>query len=223
MNTNSIPIIAIDGTSSSGKGTVARKLAKHFGYYYLNSGALYRLTAYTASKNNIDLKNTNELINAVINLSPSFNDEKVLIDGADVWPIISTQEYGNLASKIAVIPEVRVALYELERKIIKLPGLVAEGRDMGTFVFTDAKVKIYLDAEIKIRAERKTKDEKINNSGKSYEEIFQELVERDARDKTRDVGPLYRADDAKIIDTSNNTIEETFNQCLKYCEEKGIK
>lgn len=222
MNTNPVSIIAIDGTSSSGKGTVAYKLAQHLNYNYLNSGALYRLTAYTALTNNVNLSHKDALITVASQLTPHFKGKQVLVDGIDVWPTISTQEYGNHASVISVIKELREALFNAQRNMIIDPGLVAEGRDMCTHVFTDAQVKIYLDADVVVRAERRLGDEKRAGTGKTLEMIVAELEMRDHRDMTRDLGRLYPADDALIINTGGKTVEEVLDECVKWCEAKGV-
>jgi cytidylate kinase len=222
MNINPISIIAIDGTSSSGKGTIAYKLAEHFGYNYLNSGALYRLTAYIALKNNVNLSHKEALIQIAQDLQPEFRGKQVIVDGVDVWPLISTQEYGNHASAISPIKELREALFNAQRNMISSPGLVAEGRDMCTHVFTDAKIKLYLDAEITVRAERRLKDEQKKNTGKTLEMIVSELEVRDHRDMTRELGRLFPANDALIIDTGGKTIEEVLALCINWCNKKGI-
>lgn len=217
-----IPIIAIDGTSSSGKGTLAYKLAQHFGFNYLNSGALYRLVAYEALSSGVELDDTERLVNIARNLDVTFDDKKVIINGDDVWPIIGTQGYGNPASIVSRIPEVRHALFERQRDMAKAPGLVAEGRDMCTNIFKDAQVKIYLDADPQARAMRRHEDEEKIHSGKTFEQIYEEILERDERDKNKEVGALFPHPDAKIIDTTNMTKEQTFEACLAWCEEKGI-
>jgi CMP/dCMP kinase len=223
MNVPEIPIIAIDGTSSSGKGTLAYKLAQHFGFHYLNSGALYRLVTYEALSSGIELDDTERLINIAKNLDVTFDDKKVIINGDDVWPIISTQTYGTPTSIVSRIPEVRYALQDAQRNMIKAPGLVAEGRDMCTNVFKDAHVKIYLDAAPEVRAVRRLKEEETIHSGKNYEQILEELLLRDERDKNKEVGRLYPADDALVIDSSNMSREEVLERCIAWCEEKGIQ
>ncbi|MFA6608562.1 MAG: (d)CMP kinase [Candidatus Paceibacterota bacterium] len=222
MAENSTPIIAIDGTSSSGKGTVAYLLAKHFGYNYLNSGALYRLVAYEAISSGVELDDTERLINIAKNLEVTFEGKKVIVNGDDVWPIIGTQTYGNPASIVSRIPEVRYALFEKQRSMIQAPGLVAEGRDMCTNIFKDAKVKIYFDADARVRAERRFKDEETIHSGKTFEQIFEEIIERDERDKNKEVGALFPAEDARIIDSTNMNREEVFEACVDWCKEKGL-
>ncbi len=222
MKINPVPIIAIDGTSSSGKGTIAYKLAEYFGYNYLNAGALYRLSAYTALANNVNLSHKEALIQIASQLRPHFKGKQIIVDGKDVWPIISTQEYGNHASVISPIKELREALFYAQRKMIAPPGLVAEGRDMCNHVFTDAKVKFYLNADVTVRAERRLIDEQKKGTGKTLEMIEKELELRDHRDMTRELGRLYPADDACIIDTGNKTIEEVLEECIDWCEVQGI-
>lgn len=222
MITRQIPIIAIDGTSSSGKGTIAYRLAKHFGFNYLNSGALYRLVAYEAVSSGVEFDDTEQLINIAKNLDVVFEGKKVTVNGDDVWPIIGTQAYGNPASIVSRIPEVRYALFERQREMIQEPGLVAEGRDMCTNVFQDAQVKIYFDADPQVRAIRRMKQEESIHSGKTLEQIYEEILQRDERDKNKDVGRLYPADDARIIDTTNMNKEEVLEACLSWCEEKGL-
>lgn len=222
MTTPEIPIIAIDGTSSSGKGTIAYRLAQHFGFHYLNSGALYRLVTYEAISSGIELDDTERLINIAKNLEVEFDDKKVIVNGDDVWPIISTQSYGTPTSIVSRVPEVRYALNDMQRGMIKLPGLVAEGRDMCTHVFKDAQVKIYLDADPLIRAQRRFKEEENIRSGKTLEQIYEELLLRDERDKNKEVGRLYPAEDALVIDTTRMTREEVLEACIAWCKEKGI-
>lgn len=226
---NPIPIIAIDGTSSSGKGTIASLLAKHLGYHYLNSGALYRLSAHLAIINNIDIydhreDNLNKIVSLLIKESSNINfkDKEVIYKGENIWPLLSSQEAGNNASVIAPYPPLREATKEFQRNKIQAPGLVAEGRDMTTEVFIDAQVKIYLDASVASRASRRLKDEEQRASGKTYEMIFEELQKRDEADKTRAIGALRVAEDAYFIDTSAMTIDEVLSDCLEWCKQKGI-
>jgi cytidylate kinase len=222
MESNPIPIIAIDGTSSSGKGTIAYRLAQHFGFNYLNSGALYRLVAYEALSSGIDLDDLERLVNIAENLDVTFEDKKVIINGDDVWPVISTQTYGNPASIVSRYPEVRIALFNRQRDMIEAPGLVAEGRDMCTNVFEDAKVKIYFDADPQVRAQRRFKDEEVAKSGKTFEQILEEIITRDERDKNKEMGALYPADDAMILDSTHLNREEVLEKCISWCKEKGI-
>ncbi len=216
--TNIIPIIAIDGPSASGKGTISRKLAEYFNFNYLNSGSLYRLTAYIAKNKNIDFKNEDEIVKIGANLSPIFLGEKVLIDGIDIWPEISKEGSGKLAAEISPIIELRETLFTFQRSQIKNPGLVAEGRDMTSEVFTDAKIKIYLDATPEVQARRRLKDEQDKNINTTYEELLESMRKRDYVDKNRKMGALRIVPDALYIDTSNLNREEVFEIAKNYCE-----
>lgn len=226
---NPIPIVAIDGTSSSGKGTIASLLAKRLGYNYLNSGALYRLSAHLAIINNIDIHNhtednLNQIVSLIITESSHVNfvDKQVIYRGTDIWPILASQEAGNNAATISFYPPLRYAIREFQRGRIISPGLVAEGRDMATAVFTDAQVKIYLDASVEARAKRRLKDEERRNSGKTYEMLCEELRARDETDKGHAVGALKLAPDAFFIDTSDMTIQEVLDECAEWCKQKGV-
>lgn len=225
-----IPIIAIDGTSSSGKGTIASLLAKHLGYNYLNSGALYRLSAHLAIINNIDINdhtedNLNKIVSLIVEESKhiDFIDKQVIYKDVDIWPILASQEAGNNAATISFYPPLRYAIREFQRGRIISPGLVAEGRDMGTAVFVDAQVKIYLDASVEARAKRRLKDEEKRNSGKTYEMLCEELRKRDETDKGHAVGALKLAEDAFFIDTSEMTIQEVLDECIEWCVQKDIQ
>ena len=226
---NPVPIIAIDGTSSSGKGTIASLLANKLGYNYLNSGALYRLSAHLAIINNIDIHNhTEDNLNKIVSIvitegeKVTFTGTEVHYNGHNIWPLLASQEMGNAASCISPYPPLRQALHVFQRAQGILPGLVAEGRDMTTEVFTDAQVKLYLDASVEARATRRLKDEERRNSGKTYEMLCEELRKRDDADKNRPVGALRLAPDAFFIDTSDMTIDEVLSECLTWCKQKGI-
>jgi cytidylate kinase len=223
MNDPKIPVIAIDGTTASGKGTIAYKLAQYFGFNYLNSGALYRVVAYEAFTQGVSLEDKEGLITISQKIKPTFHGREVIINGVDVWPIIGTQTYGNPASIVSRIPEVRDALMERQREMIQAPGLVAEGRDMCTRVFADAPVKMYFDADPKVRAERRFKDEQELQSGKTLEQILEEVISRDERDKNKPVGRLYPAEDALIVDSTDKNREEVLQMCIDWCKEKGIE
>lgn len=222
MSAHPIPIIAIDGTSASGKGTIAYKLAQYYGFNYLNSGALYRLVAYEALSTGVSLDDNEKLIEIAKNINPVFTDRQVIINGNDVWPIIGTQTYGNPASIVSRIPEVRTAIFDKQREMIHTPGLVAEGRDMCTHVFPDAQVKIYFDASPEVRAERRFKDEQEIKSGKTYEQILEEVIMRDERDKNKPVGRLYPAEDALIVDSTHMNRDEVMSACIEWCEKQGV-
>ncbi len=218
-----INIIAIDGPSASGKGTIARRLAEHFKFNYLNSGSLYRLTAYMAKQQNISFEDQEKIIKIGANLSPIFFGEEVIVDGVDIWPEISKEKIGKLAALISPIPELRSALFNFQRSQIKSPGLVAEGRDMTSEVFTDAKIKIYLDATPKVQAKRRLKDEQDKNINATYEDLLETMRKRDYADKNRSVGALKLVPEALYIDTSNLTREEVFEIAKNYCENVLLK
>ena len=220
---SSIPIIAIDGTTASGKGTTAYRLAQHFGFHYLNSGALYRLVAHIAIKNRIALDDVEELVLIASQLEVTFVEKKVIYKGEDIWHILRGEEQGKHASIVSRITPVRDALLETQRTMAKSPGLVAEGRDMCTRVFAHANVKIYLDADVTVRARRRLGDEVKDGHNASLEAMVQEIRERDHRDMNKDVGKLYPAPDAHIIDNSLLAKEETLRECITYCEQKGIR
>lgn len=223
MSPHPIPIIAIDGTTASGKGTIAYKLAQYFGFNYLNSGALYRLVAYEALTQGVSLEDKEGLIEIAKNIHPSFEERQVIINGDDVWPIIGTQTYGNPASIVSRIPEVREAIFDKQREMIHTPGLVAEGRDMCNHVFPDAQVKIYFDADAKVRAERRFKDEQEIKSGKTFEQILDEVLMRDERDKNKPVGRLYPAEGALIMDSTHMNRDEVFTACIEWCRQHGVE
>jgi len=227
---NSIPIVAIDGTSSSGKGTIASLLAKRLGFRYLNSGALYRLSAHLAIINNIDISdhtedNLNKVVSLIIEESKhiDFIEKQVIYKDTDIWPILASQEAGNNAALISFYPPLRYAIKDFQRGRILAPGLVAEGRDMATGVFPDARAKIYLDASVESRAKRRLREEERRNSGKTYEMLCEELRKRDETDKGHPVGALKLAEDAFFIDTSDMTIDEVLNECIEWCITKGVQ
>jgi cytidylate kinase len=218
---NPIPIIAIDGPTASGKGTIARKLSEHFGYHYLNSGSLYRLTAYIAKENGVKKEDFTNLAKIGASLSPIFYGEQVIVNGKDLWPILKREEVGSLAAEISPTPELRQAIYDFQRSQIKIPGLVAEGRDMAGGVFGDAQVKIYLDASAEAQTERRLKEEQEKDPSVTYDMLLLKMQKRNAADKSIDkkFGVLKIMPEALYIDTSNMTREEVFEKAKKYCEE----
>ena len=222
--TNNIPVIAVDGPSGVGKGTLCQALANHFNWHLLDSGAIYRVLALSALQQNIALDDTKQLATLALSLPLMFDsnsdDVKVLLDGVDVSREIRTEEAGGAASKVASINEVRVALLQRQRDFRQLPGLVADGRDMGTVVFTDAPVKIFLDASAQSRAERRMKQLQDKQIHAKFGEILQEITARDERDRNRAVAPLKPAVDALIIDTTSLSIQDVFNQSIMYIKEK---
>jgi len=196
------PVIAIDGPSASGKGTVAQAVASALGFHYLNSGALYRTVAYLALESGADLEKESILADIALNLNANFNSESVGLEGRNVTDAIRSEAVGTAASRIAALPGVRRALLERQRAFRRPPGLVADGRDMGTVVFPDAALKIYLTATPEERAERRYKQLMAKGMGASMAALLQDIIGRDARDGKRATAPLRKAEDAVLIDTT---------------------
>ncbi len=208
----SIPVIAIDGPSGSGKGTIARRVAEALGYHLLDSGALYRLTALAAIRQEVSFDDTGKLAEIARNLDVHFGsdeqgEEQILLAGDDVSFDIRTEEAGTGASQVAGQNAVREALLDLQRSFRKPPGLVADGRDMGTNVFVDAGLKVFLTASAVERAKRRHKQ--LNDKGidVSLAALSRDIEDRDRRDTERSVAPLRPADDARIMDSSGQSIE----------------
>jgi len=195
-------VIAIDGPSASGKGTVAQAVAGALGFHYLNSGALYRTVAYVALESGADLEKESILADIALNLNANFNFDSVELEGKNVTDAIRSEAVGTAASRIAALPGVRRALLERQRAFRRPPGLVADGRDMGTVVFPDAALKIYLTATPQERAERRYKQLMAKGMGASMAALLQDIIGRDARDGKRATAPLRKAADAVLIDTT---------------------
>ena len=217
MISSSPPVITIDGPCGAGKGAISQLLAKEKEWHLLESGAIYRVLALEAKQKGIDPEDETRLTQAAEDLEVEFavtsgKGVQVVLEGEDVTDEIHTQEISNLASKISVLPLVRQALLNRQRAFRMDPGLVVEGRDMGTVVFPDAEVKIFLTASIEERAERRYQQllEKGNNV--KLPDLVEELLERDARDQQRKVSPMKAADDAVVIDTTHLTIDEVMNK-----------
>ncbi|MBI0032085.1 (d)CMP kinase [Gilliamella sp. B14384G15] len=216
----SVPVIAVDGPSGVGKGTLCQALANHFKWHLLDSGAIYRVLALSALKQNIALDDEQKLAQLALNLPLTFDttgiEVKVLLNNIDVSKDIRTELTGGAASKVAAINSVRTALLQRQRDFRQAPGLIADGRDMGTIVFKDAPVKIFLDASAESRAERRMKQLQDKQNHVKFAEILQEITARDERDRNRTVAPLKPANDALIIDTTSLSIQDVFNQSIKY-------
>ena len=216
----SVPVIAVDGPSGVGKGTLCQALANHFKWHLLDSGAIYRVLALSALNQNIALDDEQKLAQLALNLPLTFDttgiEVKVLLNNIDVSKDIRTELTGGAASKVAAINSVRTALLQRQRDFRQAPGLIADGRDMGTVVFKDAPVKIFLDASAESRAERRMKQLQDKQNHVKFAEILQEITARDERDRNRTVAPLKPADDALIIDTTSLSIQDVFNQSIKY-------
>ena len=213
-----VPVIAIDGPGGSGKGTIAIRLADHLGWHVLDSGSLYRLTALAVTKNQIALDDEAALGEVAANLDIRFETSgdgvRALLDEEDVSNLIRSEDTGVIASRIAAIPSVRASLYERQRRFRQLPGLVADGRDMGTVVFPDAGLKIFLTASAEVRAERRYKQLKEKGESVNLTRLFREIKARDLRDQSRSIAPLRPADDAVIIDSTGLDIDEVFNKVV---------
>jgi len=210
------PVIAIDGPTASGKGTVASLLAEKLGFHYLDSGALYRLVALASEKRGIDLKNGPELGLLVPKLLISFKKSQIFLDGNDVTEAIRTENIGLRASAVAVHPEVRSALVGLQRSFRQSPGLVADGRDMASIIFPDAVLKVFLTATAAARAERRHKQLIAKGISAKLSDLLQDLQERDARDSSRGTAPLLVADGAKVLETSELSIDQAVKTVLDW-------
>lgn len=208
------PVIAIDGPSASGKGTVARLVADALGFHYLDSGALYRLVGLAAQDAGADLENESIISNIALNLNVIFNEESVLLDGHDVTDAIRAEAVSHSASRVAALPGVRRALLERQRAMRQPPGLVADGRDMGSVVFPDAALKIFLTATAAERAGRRYKQLMEKGMSASMNALLQDISGRDARDSARAAAPLQKCADAIQIDTTGMTIEAVVQQVL---------
>ena len=219
---SSIPVITIDGPSGVGKGTLAQYLVCKTGFHLLDSGAIYRALAYGAVKNEIALDDISGLVALSTHLPVEFKATSILYEGEDVTSKVRNEEVAAVASTVAVIPEVRAALLQRQKDFASLPGLVADGRDMGTVVFPKSPVKLYLTASAEIRAERRVKQLKNQGIDANIAQITQDIKERDERDTGRKTAPLKPADDAIIIDTSNLDIQEVCQKAEYLLWEKGL-
>ncbi|ASG67814.1 cytidylate kinase [Francisella halioticida] len=211
---NNSKIITIDGPSGVGKGTLAKALAKHLNYKLLDSGAIYRLAALHCYNNNTNLENESEVYQTLKNLDISFKIEgnmvKAFLNNDDVTKEIRTEQTGMFASKIAAYPSVREILLDKQRDFATDQGLIADGRDMGTVVFIDAKHKFFLDADTKVTAKRRYDELESKGLNPDFNRILADIEKRDFQDRNRKTAPLKPADDATIINTSNLSIKEVF-------------
>lgn len=220
-------ILTIDGPSGSGKGTIAQLVSNKLGWRLLDSGALYRLTALSAQKAGVSFEDEKALADIAANLDVEFKSSgygepvKVLLAGEDVTRELRLETTGNNASKVAPLAEVRKALMQRQRDFAMPPGLVADGRDMGTVVFPDAKYKVYLSASAQARAERRLKQLKEKGEDVKIAPLLKEIEERDQRDMGRENAPLKPADDALIIDSTEFSIDQVLEKVLGFIESKS--
>lgn len=215
MNVIDIPVISIDGPSASGKGTVAQRVAGKLGFHYLDSGALYRLVALAGMRSGVDLADEKVLSDIAARLDVVFVDAEILLGNENVTDAIRTEACGNVASMIAAYPRVRTALLARQRAFRQLPGLVADGRDMGSVVFPDAILKIFLTASAETRAQRRHKQLMEKGIDANISTLLQDIRERDARDSGRGVAPLQQGADTHLLDTTSLDIEQAVDSVLK--------
>ena len=220
MADNSAPVITVDGPGGSGKGTVTQMLARKLGWHLLDSGALYRLTALAAVRQGVALNDEEGLVKVAAGLDVAFEPTpegepvRVILAGQDVTADIRTESAGDNASKVAVMQPVRDALLQRQRDFRQAPGLVADGRDMGTVVFPDAPVKIFLTASAEERARRRYSQLKGAGVDVNIDALLEEIRVRDERDMNRSAAPLKPADDAQVIDSTGLSIEEVLDRCM---------
>jgi len=228
MSEKRVPVITIDGPSGSGKGTVCQLLATKLGFHYLDSGALYRLLALAAKRHGVELDNIEALAVLAGHMDISFHmqtdsEPKVMLEGEDVSSLIRNEEIGSDASLVAAYPEVRAALLQRQRAFAVAPGLVADGRDMGTVVFPDADAKIFLTASPEDRAERRYKQLIDKGESVSLAALVEQVQKRDERDMNRKASPLIPANNAVVLDSSKMSIDEVLNSGLKIIIKNGIQ
>lgn len=214
-----IPVIAIDGPSASGKGTVAARVAQALGFHYLDSGAIYRVTAYAAQQASVALDDEPTLAKLAAGLDLHFDGSEVFLAGQPVGDAIRTEEAGRAASRIAALPALRAALLERQRAFRQAPGLVTDGRDMGSTVFPAATLKVFLTASAEERARRRYNQLKEKGLAANLAGLSQEILERDRRDSARSVAPLRPATDAVVIDSTGLTVDDVVNRVLVLAHE----
>jgi len=228
MSNTTAPVICLDGPSGVGKGTICLAVAKRLGWHILDSGSLYRITALQLSRQFTDVEVTSieesQVADIASNLNVIYNEENfelvILLDGENVTQLIRNEEIGDKASKIAAIPAVREALLARQRAFLQPPGLIADGRDMGTVVFPDAELKIYLTASPEERAQRRYKQLKDKEIDVNLADLVKELRERDERDMNRLAAPLKPAADAIIIDTTKLNIEQVTEEVMRWVKQR---
>ncbi len=222
MSIDTSPVVTLDGPSGSGKGTISLRLAQTLGWNYLDSGALYRIVGLIATRVGIDRDDEVGLSRIADSMKVEFVDGQVILEGQPVDDQIRTEQAGDTASQIAALPGVRSALLGWQRQCAKPPGLVADGRDMGTVVFPDAACKIFLTASADARAQRRFNQLRLKGFDVNIRQLFEEITERDRRDAERKNSPLVPADDAITIDTTKMSIEEVSDSILLHIQNCGI-
>jgi len=218
------PVITVDGPSGAGKGTLCMLLADKLGFHLLDSGAIYRVLALAAIHHGVDTESEDALVPLATHLDVQFIAEgdlvKVILEGEDVSGELRKEETGMAASKVAALPRVREALLRRQRAFSQTPGLVADGRDMGTVVFPAAEAKIFLDASAEERANRRLKQLQGKGLDVKFDDLLSEIQERDDRDRNRPVAPLRPAEDALVLDSTSMNIEQVVEKALHYIESK---
>ncbi len=218
-----IPVIAIDGPGGSGKGTISRRVAEELGWHLLDSGALYRVVGLAATDAGIDLADAGKVAEVArcldVRFDPAAAEGTVVLGGRDVTDAIRTEAAGVAASRVAALAPVRAALVDRQRAFRRPPGLVADGRDMGSVIFADAQLKIFLTATVRERARRRYKQLKDKGIGVSLSALSRDMADRDRRDAERSVAPLTAGRDARILDTTSMTIDEVVSTVLAWAAE----
>ena len=220
---SAVPVIAIDGPSASGKGTVAAKVASALGFHYLDSGALYRLATLAALEAGADLEDEEALARVAAAMDVAFGDGTVRLGDRDVAEAVRTEEVSGATSRVAARPAVRRALLARQRAFRRSPGLVADGRDMGSIVFPDARLKVFLTADVATRAERRYKQLMEKGMYAKMADVVEELRRRDERDASRPVAPLRHYPDAVFLDTSGLSVEEAVQKVLGWWRERSSR
>lgn len=217
-----VPVITVDGPSGVGKGTLCQALAEKLGWHLLDSGAIYRVLALAALHHEVDLASEEALVPLAIHLDVRFisqqNQLQVILEGETVTNEIRNETVGNAASQVAAFPRVREALLRRQRAFREAPGLIADGRDMGTIVFPDAPVKIFLDASAEERARRRMLQLQEKGQCVKFERLLSEIQERDSRDRNRAVAPLVPAADALMVDSTHMSVDEVIERTLAYVQ-----
>ena len=208
-------VIAIDGPTASGKGTIAQRVAAVLGWHYLDSGALYRIVGLLALREAVSLDDGLALSQLAGQIEPVFQGERILLGGEDIALAIRAEQVGTAASRVAVHPPLRAVLVELQRRFRRSPGLVADGRDMGTVIFPDAHLKVFLTASAASRAQRRYKQLIEKGFSAKLTDLLRDLEERDARDSARAVAPLKPAEGALVLDSTHLSIEQTVEAVLE--------